>query len=124
MSVETLLKEAKASLNECIEFLTEIALDKDTAIKKIIDIPFNDLPQHINEENDLKREMVLARLRKENLCYNSQFVLQSLWDCGFGFEDYKAIGRNDGELNILGKVFKELGDEVTAKKCYEWIYLD
>ena len=124
MSVETLLKEAKNSLDSCIKFLADTAMDKNTIIKQVIDIPFNDLPQYINDKNDLKREMVLARLRRENIFDNSQFVLESLWDCEFNYYDYKSIGKNDGELSTLSMIFKELGDEVTAKKCYEWVYAD
>ena len=124
MSAETLLKEAKDRLDSCIIFLADTARDRDTTIKKVSEIPFNDLPQYINDEDDLTKEMVLARLRREDLRLNSQFVLQSLWDCEFSVEDYKSIGENDGELNVLAMVFRELGDEANSKKCFEWVYSD
>ena len=124
MSAETLLKEAKDRLDSCIIFLADTAMDRDTTIKKVSEIPFNDLPQYINDEDDLTKEMVLARLRREDLRLNSQFVLQSLWDCEFSVEDYKSIGENDGELNVLAMVFRELGDEANSKKCFEWVYSD
>jgi hypothetical protein len=122
MSVETLLKEALDRLDSCINFLAETAMDRDTAIKKVSEIPFDNLPQHVDDDNDLEKEMVLARLRKEDLRCNSNFVLQSLWDTEFSIDDYKSIGENDGELHVLSMIFKELGDEANSKKCYEWIY--
>jgi hypothetical protein len=112
-------------LEGCIEFISNLASDTHrTLLKIVLEIPFEELPLYISDTVELKREMVLARLRKEDIKKNPEFVLQSLWDIEFDFDDYKGIGFNDGELETLKMVFNELEDEAHAKECGAWVYSD
>ena len=111
-------------LEECKDFLGTMAVNKNSALKEVLDIPFDDLPQHINEKGENKREMVLARLRKEDIRLDHNFVCQSLWDVEFDSDEYKNIGWNDGTLATLRSIFEVLGDEEHQKECTEWIYSD
>jgi hypothetical protein len=120
--MDTLLRDAIERLEGCKEFLINLALNYETDIKKVLDIPFDELPMHVNEKTDHIREMVLARLRKEDLIKDSKFVLQSLWDAEFDSDDYKNIGWNDGSLSVLGLIFKHLGDKKHADEAFEWTY--
>lgn len=120
MDTEALLKDTLDRLEGCKDFLVELAINYETDLKKVLDIPFDQLPMHIEDKNDLKREMVLARLRKEDLKENSKFVLQSLWDAEFDSDDYKNIGYNDGVLSVLGLIFTHLGDKKHNNEAFEW----
>lgn len=109
-------------LEECKDFLGAMAVNKSSALKEVLDIPFDDLPQHINEVNENKKEMVLARLRKEDIRHDSIFVCESLYDVEFDFDEYKNVGHNDGTLATLRGIFEVLGDEEHQKECSLWIY--
>ena len=109
-------------LEECKDFLGAMAVSKSSALKEVLDIPFDDLPQHINEVNENKKEMVLARLRKEDIRHDSIFVCESLYDVEFDFDEYKNVGHNDGTLATLRGIFEVLGDEEHQKECSLWIY--
>lgn len=109
-------------LEECKEFLSELAMSKNSALKEVLDIPFDDLPTYINEVSENKREMVLALLRKEDIKKDHNFVCQSLWDVEFDADEYKNIGWNDGTLATLRSIFEILGEEEKQKECTEWIY--
>ena len=109
-------------LEECKDFLGAMAVSKNSALKEVLDIPFDNLPQYINEINENKKEMVLARLRKEDIRLDHNFVCQSLWDVEFDSDEYKNIGWNDGTLATLRSIFEVLGDKEHEKECTEWIY--
>jgi len=109
-------------LGQCKVYLIEKACKEGATLGDVHRIPFNELPMYINDENELKREVVLARLRKETIRDNPQFVLRSLYDIAFDVETYKGIGMNDGTLMTLKIIFEELGDKVHANECYDWLY--
>ena len=102
--------------------MADLSTTNDTDLSQVLAIPFNELPMHINEVDEFKRQMVLARLRKEDLRANYKFVTQSLWDYSFDVEDYRQIGHNDGVLNTLALIFKELEDTRHEQECYDWVY--
>jgi hypothetical protein len=124
MGLKELKKDALIRLNDCRDFLIQIVKDRTTELQEVLAIPFDDLPQHINECDDLKREMVLARLRKEDITKSINFVIQSLSNTEFSYEDYRDIGRNDGELSVLSMIFKHLGDTPNELEALNWMYTD
>lgn len=124
MSVESLLKKSIVSLNECKSYLLDKATKEGSTIRAVLAIPFSDLPMYINDKSDFKRELVLARLRKEDILNDPKFVLQALWDMEFDMEVYNHIGCNDGILLMLHTVFEELGDTKRAVEAMAWVYSD
>jgi hypothetical protein len=124
MSVESLLEQANFGLQDCIEFLIELSINKKSSLKEVLDMPFNELPKHINDSNDIKKEMVLARLRKEDIKKNYNFVCQSLWNTEFDMDEYRQLGDNDGRLSVIAMIFRELGHEEQEKEALNWVYSD
>lgn len=122
MSTKRLLKRSLDILEQCKDYLKEKACKAGATLGDVKRIPFNDLPKYVNDENELKKDIVLARLRKEKIFDNPEFILKSLYNIAFDVETYKSIGMNDGTLMTLKIIFEELGDKVHAKECYDWLY--
>lgn len=122
MSTKRLLKRSLDILEQCKDYLRDHACKEGVTFGDAQRIPFNDLPKYVNDENELKKDIVLARLRKEKISDDPQFILRSLYDVAFDVETYKNIGMNDGTLMTLKIIFEELGDKVHAKECYDWLY--
>ena len=123
MNEKKLLKWAEENLEGCKDFLITFAKEEETSpLEEVLKIPFNKLPLHINEKDDFKRELVLARLRKEDILNDPKVILHILYNTEFSLEEYRAVGTNDGMLYVLEHIFKELGNKKRAKECWAWTY--
>lgn len=115
-----LLGRLQTELDSCENFLAEKARAKSQDFNAAVTMPKDELPLHMSEPGLLK-EMVAARIRNEDIDTPSWHV-RALYDETFDFEEYKALGENDGELRILEMVFSTFGEKELADRASDAMY--
>jgi hypothetical protein len=115
-----LVRYLTEELESCENFLMEKAHAKSRVLNEVLEIPADDLPTHINS-GGLKEELVNERL-KGNDIDTPLWHTRVLYDEEFDYEDYKALGVNDGELRVIGRVFQMLGKEELETRAANAMY--
>jgi hypothetical protein len=122
----TKLKElAQRYLDSCSSWIQEKAVTQEgSALKEVLAVDLKDLPEYIVKHKNFpnSKAMALAKLKGEILNLNSAFVIDSLCDCTFDVDDYKAIGENDGMLKVASEIFSVLGMKEKSQECISWQY--
>jgi hypothetical protein len=95
------------------------ALKSMTLFKWALTLKVDELPLYINHKDNLVREMILARLRGEDILDNPKFVLSSIDASG---EDLNESVITDMDLAEIYKDFIEVNDNEHAKEAISWIY--
>jgi len=109
-----LVKLLVQQLELCENFIEEKAKTKSAEFARIFAVPDDQLPLHVNDDG-LSGELVKARLAGEDIDI-PKWHIQALYDVTFDFEEYKAFGYNDGELNLISMMLSELGeDDLSAR---------
>jgi hypothetical protein len=117
---ERLVNLLTNELELCENFLHEKAHAKSKVLNEVIAIPTEDLPMHINSSG-MKQDLVKERL-KGNDIDTPLWHTKVLYDESFDFEEYKALGDNDGELRVLGMIFRELGEDELETRAANAMY--
>jgi hypothetical protein len=120
-----LVKLLTDELESCEAFLKTTAHDKssefdDTHTESVIAATPEQLGLMVNTEG-LTLELVKARLKGEDID-TPQWHIKSLYDIEFDYDDYKALGDNDGRLRMLDLVLSHLGEEALAKRAVAAMY--
>ena len=115
-----LLKVLKDELENCEHYLKEKAHTRSPEFKKVVEYRQDQLPLLVNE-GGLVEELAKARMRGEKID-TPLWHIKALYDVIFDFEDYKALGDNDGELRVLGIVFRELGEKKLSDRASDAMY--
>jgi hypothetical protein len=113
----TMLKD---ELGNCEEYLAEKAYAKSAEYVKVLEASVEELGLMVNETG-LTLEMVKARLRGEDI-RTPEWHIQALSNETFSYEEYKALGDNDGTLRMIGHSLKILGYHKCASRAYDAIY--
>jgi hypothetical protein len=123
--IESIKKLALEMLETAKEFIQEQAKGhSESALKEVLAFDKETLPTYINKYNTMKLNIKIAKaiLNGEDVTKNPDFVMQSLYDCAFDVDDYKAIGVNDGILLTLSQIFNKLGMHKKALEAISWGY--
>jgi predicted DsbA family dithiol-disulfide isomerase len=116
-------KLALGMLEDAIEFIQEKAkTNNESALKEVLEATYLDLYIQENKAFELRVKIAKARMKGVDITSVPSFVMDSLYDCTFEAEDYKAIGENDGILIALNQIFKKLGMHSKAREACAWTY--
>jgi hypothetical protein len=116
----SILEQALERLDYCKSYYYNLAIEKSD-LKVFLEIPFNDLPKYMCS-SELIKDVVFARLDKQDIKKNAELILRHLYDVAFDCEDYKDIGWHDGQLECLAMIFKESGDTEHEQEARSWMY--
>jgi len=135
-----LKKDVQPIIDTYNKIKDELLNEKDIAINYIIsiiknqedyeelqDIPVDEIALHINnyDKDSYEFHFLFCRLANENpFEKNLGKCTELLHDQEFNVEDYREIGKNDGVINILFRLFNIIGLEKKAKEVYQAIYSD
>lgn len=115
-----LVQMLKDELYNSLEYLAEKAYAKSTEYVKVLEASMEELGLMVNETG-LTGDMVKARLRGEDI-RTPEWHIQALCNETFDYEEYKALGDNDGTLRMIGHSLKILGFHKLSSKAYGAIY--
>lgn len=108
------------SLEICEYFLKDKAHIMSKDFMFVLELPEEDLPLHVHD-NGFLGELVKERLAKRD-CDIPVWHVKVLYDVAFNYEDYRALGNNDGELRIIAEVLKELGEDELSNRASDAMY--
>ena len=110
----------KDELENCEEYLAEKAYAKSADYVTVLEASLPDLGLMINETG-LKGDMMKARMRGEDI-RTPGWHIQALSDEAFNFEEYKALGKNDGTLRTIGHILDMIGQKKLSLRAYAAMY--
>jgi hypothetical protein len=109
-----ILNTLQYQLELCENYLYEKARLNPEFVEAV-GMPEKDLPLHIND-GGLTGEMVQARLKGEEVD-TPIWQTKAMYDLEFSYENYKAVGFNDGVLSLINRVALDLGDSAMAERA-------
>ena len=109
-----ILETLQYQLELCENFLYEKAR-LNHQFREAVEMPKKDLPLHVNDDG-LMGEMIQARLKGEKVD-TAKWQTKAVYDLEFSYDDYKAVGYNDGALSIIYRVALDLGDKAMAQRA-------
>ena len=109
-----ILETLQYQLELCENFLYEKAR-LNHQFRESVEMPKKDLPLHVNDDG-LMGEMIQARLKGEKVD-TAKWQTKAVYDLEFSYDDYKAVGYNDGALSIIYRVALDLGDKAMAQRA-------
>ena len=121
MTTAQLKKILTEELDYCESFLCE-KTRKNPTYQKLLDMPIEELPKHINDESPYD-EMARARLKGEDI-NTPLWHCRALNDVEFTYEDYRHIGMNDGVLSFIWKIANKLHDKKMCQRAMTAQYSD
>lgn len=118
--MDEMVEKAEGYLNECIDFLKELAKYKDDAYKAIILCTNEELPNYIG--SSYIADVIIER-RVQGLPLDcADAVIEVLSNVEFDCDDEYNVGVNDGKLWMLARIFESAGDRTRAAEALTWIY--
>jgi len=106
----------KDKLDQCEEYLHDLAMRKDSDYNEAYKTKFEDLPTLMLHNDWAKR-----RFKGENISEHS-ICIEVLSNCEMDFDEYKHLGENDGSLYTLYAIYKKLGMNDEAHKAMSLVY--
>lgn len=110
--LDKLLKAMTEMLTADRTWLVDVTADEDPAYKSAINAKKEDLPLLVNSDS---YQWVSMRLKGEDIC-RAEVAAEALIEVEDLDEEVRDIIRqNDGELSVLERLFKAVGDEESSK---------
>lgn len=108
----------------CQEFIRE-TITQTSTYQDLDNIEKDDIPLHITDliPGTFQHHILKCRLEgTDPLEENLSLCMQILWDTEFNVDDYRNVGRNDGQIDILSLLLKKLDMHTEAEKVSEAQY--
>jgi len=122
MNKELVLHQLREVLDNCEDFLRRQAHTRNQSFLRILACCKENLPAMLLDIlTDKEIVLIEARLKGINID-TPQYHIQALWDVAFDYEDYKAIGYNDGQLSIVSLIASTLGDKELSERASNAMY--
>ena len=118
-----LLKHLMDRLETCEYSLKFMCKEKSENYRKLLRTEYNDLPTLINDHDPL-RTWAEERIKNKDNWETPQCHIEFLSDCEMSYDEYRALGINDGELQSIAGVYNCLGMEAEAQRALAAVYAE
>jgi len=115
-----LIEFATRTLEECIDFLRELAKNKEPDYKTLVECPDEEIPNLIG--SSYVADMIIERRVQGLPLDNAGVLVEILSNTEFDCDDDYNVGVNDGKLWMVARIFERVHDRTRSAEAMSWIY--